>query len=167
MMRAGIVTSFVLVALGCEKPEGGGAAIQKDPAKSIASASKEEGAAAISAVPSSSSSALAKVEDETIAALGGRDAGAPPDDLAVVARNRARFNACYGKELKRDPASPGGKVVVEVVIDASGSVSSAKATSTTASKWLTECVVKSFERVAFGPSDAGVRTISVPVSFSN
>jgi serine/threonine protein kinase len=97
-------------------------------------------------------------------AAGG--ASTVKDADVVIARNRWRFKACYTKALAIDP-NDGGKVVVRAVVAPDGTVTSATASSTTASASLTQCIVSSFMAMKFSePDGGGNATITTPVVLS-
>ncbi len=58
---------------------------------------------------------------------------------SVIARNRWRFKACYGKALMSDPTAE-GKVTLRLTVDDSGAVTKTQVVSTTLSSALASCV---------------------------
>lgn len=91
-----------------------------------------------------------------------------PGADAVVAKNKWRFRGCYNKTLQRD-ADAGGTVSVEVSIDASGKVTSARPLDGGhCPRSLGTCVAGTFYSMSGFPApNGGKATFTVKAVFAN
>lgn len=88
----------------------------------------------------------------------------PKDVDAVIARNRWRFRACYGKELLLHPDAR-GTVKVRVSVGDDGSVGDASVVSSDFSSTLDACVLGAFKAMKFS-SDENKCLFAVPVTLT-
>ena len=108
--------------------------------------------------------------------LKGASVGAAPGDpmvtgaldreliVEVVKRHMNQIRYCYQRELTKDPALT-GKLVIDFVISAEGTVSQSKVKSSTmGNEAVEQCVVGRFARMAF-PKPEGGGIVSVSYSF--
>src|SRR5579883_2678530 len=100
-----------------------------------------------------------------IASVG---AGANQADVQKLARAKGYtpFRHCYEEGLRRNQHL-GGKVSVELVIAADGSVSSAKKTASTLSdESVNQCVVREATHLGLSKPDSGTPTVAMVVTLS-
>jgi len=93
--------------------------------------------------------------------------GLPAESVQrVVRQNVGRYRQCYETGLKGNPALK-GRVMVRLVIDASGSIASAEdAGSDLPDSTVTNCVFGTLGNLAFPQPEAGSATATVPIVFS-
>lgn len=85
----------------------------------------------------------------------------------VVRRHLGRLRHCHVQALKKDPRAE-GRIAVELVIGAEGTVISARsASSDLRDRDMVECVVRAFSNMTFPPPESGSTSTSrVPLLFT-
>jgi hypothetical protein len=89
-----------------------------------------------------------------------------PNAAAVLARNSARFRACYNRGLQMDPTQA-GRVTLLIHVAPDGQVESVSVASNTGlSSAVASCCAGAARNIAFDAPGAQGSTISVPLEFS-
>jgi TonB family protein len=84
----------------------------------------------------------------------------------TIKTHMTRFRSCYQRQLQRNPRLE-GRVVMQITIDASGSVSSAELAESSLSDSVVEkCIADELLRLEFPPPRGGRVVISYPFAFS-
>jgi hypothetical protein len=135
-------------------------------AKALASVTFDPAAAGTTSYSIAFESAPAKAPrlgDAKPTATGDLD----PAVIARVVRSRmAQIRYCYEKALKIDPKTA-GKIVVSFTIDPKGTVSGAKAASSTlGDATLDACIVAVFAKITFPEPKSGSVSVSYPIVLS-
>lgn len=108
----------------------------------------------------------AKVQAPKGDVLVGSPVGAPADAVAVIARSRARFRACYQRALNENP-EVAGSVSLTLSVASDGKVQSVTASpSVGLPSNLFVCLQRAAETMAFSPPPGGAAKIVVPLTLA-
>lgn len=82
-----------------------------------------------------------------------------------ITRYMGNIQNCYEEQIKAKPKLA-GKIVVQFIIESSGSVSSSKTQETTMNDELTEaCINHVFQKMKFPPTGGGIVEVAYPLTF--
>lgn len=98
--------------------------------------------------------------------LGSAPTGSmdPADIARVIRANVSKIKACYEAELKTDPSFE-ARVTVQLVIGATGAVSSSSLTRASGRQAFDSCLLARVRRLRFPAPDGGVVTVNSPFIF--